>query len=69
MDEQNKLAPRERFLKIYANLPSQAREEIIYITEGKIKKTYTWNAIYIEVINNTPLSESILSTLEKMNII
>lgn len=69
MDEQNKLTPREKFLKIYANLPSQAREEIIYITEDENKRPYTWNAAYIEVINNSPLSESILSYLEKLSII
>lgn len=69
MDKQNELAPRERFLKIYANLPSQAREETIYITQDENKRPYTWNAAYVEVINNSPLSESILRSLEKLDII
>lgn len=69
MDGQNKLTPKEKFLKIYANLPSQAREEIIYITEDEGKRPYTWNAAYVEVTNNTSLSELILSSLEKLSII
>ena len=69
MDEQSKLAPRERFLKIYANLPSQAREETIYITEDENKRPYTWNSAYTEIISNSSLSKSILSCLEKLNLI
>lgn len=69
MDKQNKLTPREKFLKIYANLPSQAREEIIYITGDENKRPYTWNSAYTEVISNSSLSESILNSLEKLSII
>lgn len=69
MDTQNSLTPREKFLKIYANLPSQAREEIIYVTEDENKRPYTWNSVYTEVISSSPLSESILSYLEKLAII
>lgn len=69
MDGQDKLTLKERFLKIYANLPSQAREEIIYITEDENKRPYTWNAAYIEVTNSTSLSKLILSSLEKLSII
>ena len=69
MTEQSNLTAREKFLKIYANLPSQAREEIIYITEDENKRPYTWNSTYTEVISNSPLSQSILSTLEKLGII
>ncbi|MBU3979637.1 hypothetical protein KKE68_08155 [Patescibacteria group bacterium] len=69
MDDIKKLPLKERFIKIYANLPSQTREEIIYITEDKEKKPFTWNAVYIEVINNTPLSEAVFSSLERLGII
>jgi hypothetical protein len=65
----SKLTSRERFLKIYANLPSQAREEIIYITDDDNKRPYTWNACYIEITNNTSMSRSILSSLGKLDII
>lgn len=69
MTQQTILPAKEKFLKIYANLPSQAREEIIYVTEDKDKRPYTWNAVYVEVNNNTPLAKSILSYLTKLSII
>ena len=69
MTEQNKLAPRERFLKIYANLPSQSREEVIYITEDENKRPYTWNSAYTEIISNSSLSKSMLSYLERLGFI
>lgn len=64
---QGQLTAKEKFLKVYANLPLQAREEIIYVTSEK--SPLTWNAAYIEVINDTPLSKLILSYLVKLNII
>ncbi|QQG40513.1 MAG: hypothetical protein HYV37_03010 [Candidatus Levyibacteriota bacterium] len=69
MTKQTILPTKEKFLKIYANLPSLAREEIIYVTEDKDKRPYTWNAVYVEINNNTSLSKSILSYLEKLSII
>lgn len=69
MTEERKLTSRDKFLKIYPNLPSRTREEVIYITEDENKRPYTWNAAYTEVINNTPLSESILASLERIEII
>lgn len=67
MTNQGELTAKEKFLKVYANLPIQAREEIIYVTNQK--GPLTWNAAYIEVINDTPLSKLILPSLEKLNII
>lgn len=69
MTDQNRLDPRERFLKIYANLPSQAREEVIYITEDENKRPYTWNSVYTEIISNSSLSKSILSYLKRLRLI
>ena len=57
---------REKFLKIYANLPLPIREEIILSIEGK---PLTWNVAYIEILNETPLSKEILEKLEKIGII
>lgn len=57
---------REKFLKIYANLPLPIREEIILSIEGK---PLTWNVAYIEILNETPLSNEILEKLEKIGII
>jgi len=63
-----KLAPKERFLKIYANLPINVREEIIYVVLPK-KQPITWNVAYLEVKNNTSLGEDILKKLEELKII
>ena len=58
---------RERFIKIYSNLPLGIRQEIILVLEDG--KPITWNAAYVEVEAKTPLSEKILEKLEKLKII
>jgi len=58
---------REKFLKIYANLPLGIRQEIILVLEDG--KPITWNVAFIEVEASTPLSEKILEKLEKLKII
>jgi len=62
-----KLTSREKFIKVYANLPVKVREEIIYVTEDQ--KPITWNVAYIEVQNNTKLAEALLRDLERLQII
>lgn len=57
---------KERFLKIYANLPLGVREEIILVLEGK---PITWNVAYLEVNNDTKYSKEILKKLEELKII
>ena len=52
---------REKFLKIYANVPDGLREDIIVVVDGK---TYTWNTAYFEIKNNTNLSKKFLKELE-----
>ena len=61
------LNPREKFLKIYADLPVAVRQEIIAsLTEiGPV----TWNSAYIEISQNTDLSKQILQELDEMEII
>jgi len=58
---------KERFLKIYANLPINLRDEIILvlIDRGPI----TWNVAYLETKKDTKLSEEILKRLEELGII
>lgn len=58
---------KEKFLKIYANLPINLRNEIILVLdkEGPI----TWNAAYIEINNDTKLSEIIFKKLLQLKII
>lgn len=62
-----KLPLRERFLKIYSNLPIGVRGEII-ATIDKIGPL-TWNSSYLEVENSTDLGEKILNELDKLGII
>ena len=57
---------RERFLKVYADIPIAVREEIIMVLD---EKPITWNAAFVEVKNNTENSKRILQTLEKLGFI
>lgn len=59
--------PKEKFLKIYANLPLGVRQEIILVLDGV--GPVSWDAAYLEVDNDTPLSAIILDKLEKLKII
>lgn len=62
----NSEAAKEKFLKVYANLPLGIREEIILVLEGK---PITWNAAYLEVNNDTKNSQEILRKLEGLKIL
>lgn len=57
---------REKFLKIYANLPLPLRSEII-ITLGS--EPVTWNSAYIEVDNDTEKGKEILKKLKRLGIL
>ncbi len=57
---------RERFLKIYADIPLHLRKEIILVLH---KEPLSWNAAYVEAINNTKISETILKKLEELKIL
>lgn len=57
---------KEKFLKIYANLPLGLRNEIVASLD---KEPLTWNSAYIEVVNNTPKGNEILQKLVEMEII
>ncbi len=58
---------RERFLKVYANLPLNIRKEIIIVLD-KVGPV-SWDIAYIEVLNKTKIGETIVKKLEKMEII
>ncbi len=58
---------REKFLKIYANLPLGVRQEIILVLEDG--RTITWDVAFFEVENNTESSQIILEKLEKIQLI
>ena len=57
---------KNKFLNIYANLPLSLRKETIIVFN---KEPLTWNAVYVEVFNNTKKSEKILKKLEELKII
>jgi hypothetical protein len=61
------LEKRERFLKIYANLPLGVRQEIILVLDDG--RTITWDVAFFEVENNTELSKIILEKLEKIKLV
>ncbi len=57
---------RERFLKIYSNIPLGLRKEIILVIDGE---PITWNVAYIEVKNDTEKGKKILKKLKELEII
>ncbi|PIU68802.1 hypothetical protein COS81_02630 [candidate division WWE3 bacterium CG06_land_8_20_14_3_00_42_16] len=58
---------KERFLKIYANLPINLREETILVLEKK--GPITWNVAYLEIKSDTKLGKVILEKLAALQII
>ncbi len=57
---------REKFLRAYANIPLNARKEIILVLEeGPI----TWEVVYFEVKNQTEKGEKILDKLNELKLI
>ena len=57
---------RERFLKIYANIPLNLRKEIILVLDNE---PITWNVAYVEVFNKTDKSKEILQKLSELKLI
>ncbi|KKP78439.1 MAG: hypothetical protein A2271_05075 [Candidatus Moranbacteria bacterium RIFOXYA12_FULL_35_19] len=58
---------KARFLKVYANLPINLRNEVILVLEnyGPI----TWNVAFVEIDNNTQLGKIILEKLINLKIV
>lgn len=55
------------FRRIFSNLPEKIRnEDIILVVD---KKPYTWNAVFLEVTNSTPLGIIMLKKLKEFKII
>lgn len=55
-----------RFQKIYANLPEKLRNDIVVVIDDK---PYTWNAMFIELVNETELGKRMYQKLIEMEII
>ena len=60
------MGARERFFKVYANLPEPERAQVIVIVDNK---TYSWNAAYHEIDHHTKLGNTILIKLEELRIL
>ncbi|OGZ45261.1 MAG: hypothetical protein A3C84_02940 [Candidatus Ryanbacteria bacterium RIFCSPHIGHO2_02_FULL_48_12] len=61
------MAGKERFFRVYANLPINLREEVVLALpkEGPI----TWQVAYLEIVNETELGKEILQKLIELEII
>ena len=57
---------KEKFLKVFANLPEPEREQVIAIIDNK---TYSWNIAYNEISNDTELGKKILKKLEALELL
>lgn len=61
---------RERFLRVYANIPLNLRDEVISVIEHSgIRKPISWDVAYIEIKAKTDFSKIILKELEKLELI
>jgi len=65
-EPQTAMDKRTKFLKIYANLPLNLRNEIILVLEAE---PITWNVAYLEIMEETTRSKTILEKLLKLQII
>ena len=57
---------KEKFYKIYGNLPLSTRDEIILVIQGE---AISWKVVKLEIDNDTELSKEILIKLEELGII
>lgn len=57
---------KQRFIKVYSNLPINVRKEIIVVIDNE---PITWDVAYNEVMNNTKLGSRIIEKLVKLEII
>ena len=57
---------KEKFYKIYSNLPLNLRGEIIAVINNE---PITWKVARLEIDNDTPLSKEILDKLSLLAII
>ena len=58
---------REKFLKVYTNLPLNLRKETILVLDEK--GPISWEVAYLEVENKTKLGDIIIKKLAEMEII
>jgi hypothetical protein len=59
--------PKEKFFRVYANLPVGLRGQIVIVLPDV--GPMTWNAAYIEINNGTKLGDVIVEKLIELKII
>ena len=57
---------KAQFLRVYANLPQGAREEIMAVVR---REPYTWKAAKLEIEEDTDIGGEILEQLAKLKIL
>lgn len=57
---------KERFYKVYNNLPLGLRDEVILVIQDE---PISWKVARLEIDNDTPLSKEILEKLAELQII
>lgn len=57
---------KTQFLKVYANLPLGAREEIVVVVDGE---PLTWHVAKLEVEQDTAKGKQVLETLTSLKIL
>ncbi len=55
-----------RFLRVYSNLPQRLKDQIVIVIDDE---PMTWNAVYLELKEETKLGRRILKKLEEMGLI
>ena len=51
---------------VYANIPEKLRQEVVVFIDGN---PYSWNAVYLEISNDTELGRRIFAKLVEMEIV
>lgn len=59
--------PKEKFFRVYANLPLNLRNDVVLVLPDK--GPITWNVAYLEISQETDLGNIIVSKLIELDII
>lgn len=65
--DDNIVGKKEKFLRIYANLPIGVRNEIVLFLNNK--GPISWSVAYNEIANNTEFGNKLLDKLQQLQII
>ena len=57
---------KSKFLKIFANIPINVRNEIISVVDGK---TISWNVAFLEINKETEIGEKILINMQLVGLL